>query len=375
MLGPGEHLGEESDMSGRVFAAGESMTVFTPHDPENKPLNFDKSNPLWVKMNKERLRVTVDICYCSTLDECWTLRAGGRQLAPPPRPVVARLRHRPVSSSSQRDLVIPIPRLSAEQKACRIDIMKEFEKKVALVTGGGSGIGRATALGFAREGAKVVIGNRNVERGEETVSMIRDAGGTASFKRTDVLVAAEVKALVDHAVMTYGRLDMAFNNAGIEGEVKPTLVDQTEANFDAVMGVNVKGVWLSMKYEIPRMLDQGGGAIVNCSSVAGVIGFPGIGIYVASKHAVIGLTKTAALEYSARGIRINAVNPAVIDTEMVDRLTDGMNMRKDDLTKFHPIGRLGRVEEVAEAVLWLCSDKASFVTGHSLIIDGGFTAI
>ena len=253
--------------------------------------------------------------------------------------------------------------------------MKEFEGKVALVTGGGSGIGRATALAFARDGARVVIGNRNVQRGEETVSMIRDAGGTASFKRTDVLVAAEIKALVDHAVTTYGRLDMAFNNAGIEGEVKPTLVDHTEANFDAVMGVNVKGVWLSMKYEIPLMLDQGGGAIVNCSSVAGVIGFPGIGIYVASKHAVIGLTKTAALEYSARGIRINAVNPAVIDTEMVDRLTDGMNMRKDDLTKFHPIGRLGRVEEVAEAVLWLCSDKASFVTGHSLIIDGGFTAI
>ena len=253
--------------------------------------------------------------------------------------------------------------------------MKEFEGKVALVTGGGSGIGRATALAFARDGAQVVIGNRNVQRGEETVSMIRDAGGTASFKRTDVLVAAEVKALVDHAVTTYGQLDVAFNNAGIEGEVKPTLVDQTEANFDAVMGVNVKGVWLSMKYEIPRMLDQGGGAIVNCSSVAGVIGFPGLGIYVASKHAVIGLTKTAALEFSARGIRINAVNPAVIDTEMVDRFTDGMNMKKDDLTTFHPIGRLGRVEEVAEAVLWLCSGKASFVTGHSLIIDGGFTAI
>ena len=253
--------------------------------------------------------------------------------------------------------------------------MKEFEGKVALVTGGGSGIGRATALAFAREGAQVVIGNRNVQRGEEAVSMIRDAGGTASFKRTDVLVAAEVKALVDHAVTTYGRLDVAFNNAGIEGEVKPTLVDQTEANFDAVMGVNVKGVWLSMKYEIPLMLEQGGGAIVNCSSVAGVIGFPGIGIYSASKHAVIGLTKTAALEYSARGIRINAVNPAVIDTEMVDRMTDGMNMKKGDLTTFHPIGRLGRVEEVAEAVLWLCSDKASFVTGHSMIIDGGFTAI
>lgn len=252
--------------------------------------------------------------------------------------------------------------------------MKEFEGKVALVTGGGSGIGRATAIAFAREGAKVVIGNRNVERGEETVSMIRDAGGTASFKRTDVLVAAEVKALVDHAITTYGRLDIAFNNAGIEGEVKPTLVDQTEANFDAVIGINVKGVWLSMKYEIPRMLEHGGGAIVNCSSVAGVIAFPGIGIYVASKHAVVGLTKTAALEYSAQGIRINAVNPAVIDTEMVDRLADGMNMKKDDLTPFHPIGRLGRVEEVAEAVLWLCSERASFVTGHSLIIDGGFTA-
>jgi NAD(P)-dependent dehydrogenase (short-subunit alcohol dehydrogenase family) len=251
--------------------------------------------------------------------------------------------------------------------------MKEFDGKVALVTGGGSGIGRATALAFAREGAQVVIGNRNVQRGEETVSMIRDAGGTASFRRTDVVVAADVKALVDHAVTTYGRLDIAFNNAGIEGDPRP-LAEQTEANFDAVMDINVKGVWLSMKYEIPRMLEQGGGAIVNCSSVAGVIGFPGIGIYAASKHAVIGLTKVAALEYSAQGIRINAVNPAVIDTEMVDRLADGMNMKKDDLTTFHPIGRIGRVEEVAEAVLWMCSDKASFVTGHSMIVDGGFTA-
>jgi NAD(P)-dependent dehydrogenase (short-subunit alcohol dehydrogenase family) len=203
--------------------------------------------------------------------------------------------------------------------------------------------------------------------------MIRVAGGTASFRRTDVVVAADVKALVDHAVTTYGRLDIAFNNAGIEGDPRP-LAEQTEANFDAVMDINVKGVWLSMKYEIPRMLEQGGGAIVNCSSVAGVIGFPGIGIYAASKHAVIGLTKVAALEYSAQGIRINAVNPAVIDTEMVDRLADGMNMKKDDLTTFHPIGRIGRVEEVAEAVLWMCSDKASFVTGHSMIVDGGFTA-
>src|SRR5256714_5572732 len=251
--------------------------------------------------------------------------------------------------------------------------MKEFEGKVALVTGGGSGIGRATALAFAREGAQVVIGNRNVQRGEETVSVIRDAGGTASFKRTDVLVVAEIEALVDHAVETYGGLDLAFNNAGTEGDVAP-LVEQTGANYDAIIDVNVKGVWLSLKYEIPRMLEHGGGAIVNCSSVAGVVGFPNVAIYIASKHAVIGLTKTAALEYSAQGIRINAVNPAVIDTEQLGRFVVGLNIKKDDLSTLHPIGRIGRAEEVAEAVLWLCSAKSSFVTGHSLLVDGGFTA-
>ena len=251
--------------------------------------------------------------------------------------------------------------------------MKEFDGKVALVTGGGSGIGRATALAFARHGAQVVIGDRDVQRGEETVSMIRDAGGTASFRGTDVLVATQVEALVDHAIAEYGRLEVAFNNAGTEGDVRP-LVEQTEANYDAVMDINVKGVWLSMKYEIPRMLEQGGGAIVNCSSVAGVIGFPGIGIYAASKHAVIGLTKTAALEYSAKGIRINAVNPGLINTEMADRLGAGIGTSKEDLAPLHAIGRIGRTEEVADAVLWLCSAKASFMTGHSLIVDGGFTA-
>ena len=251
--------------------------------------------------------------------------------------------------------------------------MKEFENKVALITGGGSGIGRATALAFAREGAQVVIGNRNVQRGEETVSMIRASGGTASFRRTDVLVAADIEALVNHAIGTYGGLDLAFNNAGIEGDARP-LVEQTEANYDAVMDINVKGVWLSMKYEIPRMLKRGGGAIVNSSSVAGLVGLPGFGIYVASKHAVIGLTKTAALEYSAQGVRVNAVNPAVIDTEMVDRFTEAIGSSKEDLVPLHPIGRIGRVEEVANAVLWLCSGRASFVTGHSLLVDGGFTA-
>jgi NAD(P)-dependent dehydrogenase (short-subunit alcohol dehydrogenase family) len=260
-----------------------------------------------------------------------------------------------------------------ERPTGNIAFMKEFEGKVALVTGGGSGIGRATALAFAREGAQVVIGNRNVQRGEETVAMIRKAGGTASFKRTDVLVAAEIESLVDHAVKTYGGLDLAFNNAGVEGTVAP-IVQQTEADYDAVMDVNVKGVWLSMKYEIPRMLERGGGAIVNCSSVAGLIGFPNMAPYFASKHAVIGLTKVAALEYSAQGIRINAVNPAVIETEMVDRITEGFSMKKDELIPMHPIGRLGRAEEIAEAVLWLCSPKSSFVTGHSLVVDGGFTA-
>ncbi len=251
--------------------------------------------------------------------------------------------------------------------------MKEFENKVALVTGGGSGIGRATARAFAREGAQVVIGNRNVQRGEETVRMIREAGGTASFRRTDVLVTADIEALVDHAIAEYGGLDVAFNNAGIEGEVRP-LIEQTEANYDAVMDINVKGVWLSMKYEIPRILERGGGAIVNCASVAGLVGFPDLAIYIASKHAVIGLTKTAALEYSAQGIRINAVNPAVIDTEMVDRLAVAVETKKDDLAAWHPIGRIGRAEEIADAVIWLCSGRASFVTGHSLLVDGGYTA-
>jgi NAD(P)-dependent dehydrogenase (short-subunit alcohol dehydrogenase family) len=251
--------------------------------------------------------------------------------------------------------------------------MADFDGKVALVTGGGVGIGRATALAFAREGAKVVIGNRNVASGDEVVKAIQAAGGEASFLRTDVESEDDIKALVDHAVSTYGRLDVAFNNAGIEGLVAP-LVDQTDDNFRSVMDINVRGVWLSMKYQIPEMLKAGGGAIVNNSSVAGLIGFGGISIYSASKHAVMGLTKVAALEYSAQGVRVNAVNPGVIDTSMVDRLAVSLQTEKESLGSLHPIGRIGHPDEVANAVLWLCSEKASFVTGTAMPVDGGYTA-
>ena len=250
--------------------------------------------------------------------------------------------------------------------------MADFDGNVALVTGGGTGIGRATAIAFAREGARVVIGNRNSEAGEAVVKAIQDAGGDASFLRTDVSLEDDVKALVEHAVATYGRLDVAFNNAGIGGAAGP-LADQSSDNYDKVMGINVKGVWMSMKYEIREMLKTGGGAIVNNSSVGGLLGFAGVGIYSASKHAVMGLTKSAALEYSAHGVRINAVNPAVIRTPMGEGLAKTNKIKIEGFAAMHPIGRIGEPEEVAEAVLWLCSDKASFVTGTATCVDGGFT--
>ena len=250
--------------------------------------------------------------------------------------------------------------------------MADFDGKVALVTGGGTGIGRATAIAFAREGARVVIGNRNSEAGEAVVKAIQDAGGEASFLRTDVSSEEDVKALIEHAVATYGRLDVAFNNAGIGGAAGP-LADQSSDNYDKVMGINVKGVWMSMKYEIQQMLKTGGGSIVNNSSVGGLLGFAGVSIYSASKHAVMGLTKSAALEYSAHGVRVNAVNPAVIRTPMAEGLAKMRKGKPDDFAAMHPIGRIGEPEEVAEAVLWLCSDKASFVTGTATCVDGGFT--
>ena len=250
--------------------------------------------------------------------------------------------------------------------------MADFDGKVALVTGGGTGIGRATAIAFAREGANVVIGNRNSEAGEAVVKTIQANGGQASFLRTDVSSEEDVKALIEHAVATYGRLDVAFNNAGIGGAAGP-LADQSSDNYDKVMGINVKGVWMSMKYEIRQMLKTGGGSIVNNSSVGGLVGFAGVSIYSASKHAVMGLTKSAALEYSARGVRINAVNPAVIRTPMAEGLAKMRKGKPDDLAAVHPIGRIGEPEEVADAVLWLCSDKASFVTGTATCVDGGYT--
>jgi NAD(P)-dependent dehydrogenase (short-subunit alcohol dehydrogenase family) len=251
--------------------------------------------------------------------------------------------------------------------------MADFTGKVALVTGGGVGIGRAAAIAFANAGAKVVIGNRNADNGGEVVELIKAGGGDASFIRTDVTSEDDINAMVDHAVATYGRLDAAFNNAGVEGSLAPT-TEQTDENYGFVMDTNVKGVFLSMKYEIPAMLKNGGGAIVNNSSVAGLIGFPGISLYAASKHAVMGLTKSTALEYATAGIRVNSVNPAVIDTSMAERLAIGIEVDQDYLNSMHPIGRTGKPEEVAAAVLWLCSDESSFVTGTSLAVDGAYTA-
>jgi NAD(P)-dependent dehydrogenase (short-subunit alcohol dehydrogenase family) len=248
-----------------------------------------------------------------------------------------------------------------------------LEGKVGLVTGGTSGIGRDTAVLFAKAGAKVVVAGRREREGEETIELIRAIGGDGFFVKADLSKAAEVDALIQKAVEKFGRVDIAFNNAGIEGVWVP-IVRQSEEDFDRTININLKGVWLCLKYEIRQMLKQGGGgAIVNMASIAGLIGSSGAAVYCASKHGVIGLTKTAALETAKSGIRINAVCPAAIETSMAERLFGAPQVHKYVLS-CHPIGRFGKPGEVAEAVVWMCSDRASFMTGQSLVLDGGFLA-
>jgi NAD(P)-dependent dehydrogenase (short-subunit alcohol dehydrogenase family) len=248
--------------------------------------------------------------------------------------------------------------------------MKILEGKVALVTGGTSGIGKTTAIAFSNAGAKVVLSGRREQEGEETADLIRRSGGESLFVRSDVSSEAEVKALIEKTVEQYGRLDCAFNNAGIDPSPKP-LHEQSVEDFDKLMGINLRGVFLCMKSEIQQMLTQGGGVIVNNSSMGGLIAFPGIGPYNASKHAVMGLTRSAALDYAKQNIRINAVNPGMIATEMMDRLANG---NPEQMASSVPMGRLGQPEEIAATIVFLCSDAASYITGQPLVIDGGYTA-
>ena len=245
--------------------------------------------------------------------------------------------------------------------------------KIVLVTGGGSGIGRATALKLAQEGATVMIADYIQEGGERTVKMNKDGGGTAGFIQADVSITRQVEVMVAKTVETYGRIDGAFNNAGIEGRMATT-VETTEENFDRTIAINLKGVWLCMKYELPQMLKQGGGAIVNTASTLGLVAIEGAAAYTASKHGVVGLTRTAALEFAQKNIRVNCVCPGFIRTPMIERALDKNMVGEEQMIAIEPIGRLGKPEEIAEGVLWLCSDAASFVTGHTLTIDGAWTA-
>lgn len=251
---------------------------------------------------------------------------------------------------------------------------KRLEGKVALVTGGGSGIGRASSLAFAGQGARVIVADIMIEGGEETVHMIEKSGGQAIFVKMDVSKAVEVETMVSKAVKTFDRLDCAFNNAGILGERK-LAADYTEEEWSKIIGINLTGTWLCMKYEILQMLKQNSGAIVNTASVLGLVGANGPApAYAASKHGVVGLTKSAALTYARSGIRINAVCPGFITTPMIDSMTGGDPEIEAALNERHPIGRMGKPEEVAETVVWLCSDAASFVTGHAMSVDGGYVA-
>jgi NAD(P)-dependent dehydrogenase (short-subunit alcohol dehydrogenase family) len=246
----------------------------------------------------------------------------------------------------------------------------QFTGKVALVTGAGSGIGRASAIAFGRLGAKVVVADVAVEAAEETAALVRAENTDALVVRADVGQRDQVEELFRTAVDLYGRIDFAHNNAGISGS-QALMADYSEEVWDRVIAINLKGVWLCMKYELQQMLKQGGGAIVNTSSVAGLKGSQGVSAYVASKHGIVGLTKAAALEYARSSIRVNAVAPGTIHTKMIDRFTGGDERILQQFAEGEPVGRLGTPEEVAQAVTWLCSDGASFITGAVLSVDGG----
>ncbi|RJG08278.1 glucose 1-dehydrogenase [Massilia cavernae] len=251
---------------------------------------------------------------------------------------------------------------------------RRFDGKVALITGGNAGIGFAAATAFAGEGARVMIAARRRQEGEQAVAAITAAGGEARFVETDVASADSVRAMVGACVEAYGRLDIAFNNAGITGDVTTLVADADEERFDQVMEINVKGVWLSMKYEIPELLKAGGGAIINCSSVAGLRGGPRSGAYYGSKHAVIGMTKTAALEYATHNIRINAVCPGLIMTDLIATGFAAAPEKLASLTARIPMQRSGQPHEIADAVLWLASSESSFVSGVALPVDGALSA-
>lgn len=254
--------------------------------------------------------------------------------------------------------------------------MVQLSQKVAIVTGGSSGIGKASALTFAREGAKVVVADVDVTAGEETAQQIFARGGEALFVKTDVSQAMEVRSLIRKTIDVYGSVDCLFNNAGIEGPRSSTAA-YTEANWDRVININLKGVWLCMKYALPYMKEQGRGAIVNMSSIHGLSsGIQGFSPYVTSKHGVIGLTRATAAEYARMGIRINVVCPGYVNTPMVENNLMMNQAEQFDqwLKAFVPAGRLGTQSEIAEAVVWLCSDAASFVVGHTMVVDGGFLA-
>jgi NAD(P)-dependent dehydrogenase (short-subunit alcohol dehydrogenase family) len=250
---------------------------------------------------------------------------------------------------------------------------KRFQDKVVIVTGATSGIGKVAALAYARAGAKVVLAARRVEQGEQLAAQIEAEGGAASFVRTDVALAQDAENMVKHAIATYGRLDCAFNNAGIGGDAMRSTHEHTEANWDQVMNINLKGVWLSMKYEIPEMLKQGCGSIVNNSSIYGLAASTvGHVAYAASKHGVIGVTKTAAFEYAKQRIRVNAICPGYTHSELVDAALEAIPVLQDHIIPHVPMARIAETEEIVNAVLWLSSDEASFVTGQALAADGGW---